>query len=149
MKNIIFAVLIICSLNSCVTSFSSSIIPKTHVNVQGNRANVSTPYGTIGTKLPSYPVNSNSQSNIISGSYCKWLSKDVVKCLQIVPEEKANGYNVFLIQKTNTIDTLNKEYHLALQKIDGEYFLIRNRNVLVSIKDGKAVFNTETFKHTR
>lgn len=139
-------VVIGCCMTSCVTSFSSSILPRTHVNVQGNRANVSTPYGTVSTKLPSFPVY--SQPKNIYGSYCKWLSKDVVRCLQIVPEEKADGYNVYLIQKTNTVDTLNKEFHLSLQKIDGTYLLIRDKTILVNIKEGKATLNNETFKRT-
>ena len=142
---VVIFLIIMCSC-STLTSISSSVIPKTNVSFYGNHASINTPYGNIGAKLPSPTKSFKSQKNIV-GHYCKNHTNNRFRCLQISSSFKEKCYDVFLIQnESQTIDTLDVNYNLSLQKFADEIYLLKAKTIVVTIKNGKAIFKNESFK---
>lgn len=146
---VIFAVVIFSIIMwscSSLTSISSSVIPKTNVSFYGSHASINTPYGNIGAKLPSPTKSVKSQNNIL-GHYCKNHTNNRFKCLQISSSSKGKCYDVLLIQnESHTLDTLVVNYDLSLQKFADGIYLLKDKTIVATIKNGRAIFKNESFK---
>ncbi len=146
---VIFAIVIFSIIMwscSSLTSISSSVIPKTNVSFYGNHASINTPYGNIGAKLPSPTKSIKSQKTIV-GHYCKNHTSNRFRCLQISSSSKENCYDVFLIQnESNILDTLAVNYDLSLQKFADGIYLLKDKTIVATIKNGRANFKNELFK---
>ena len=147
---VIFAVFIFSIIMwscSSLTSISSSVIPKTNVSFYGNHASINTPYGNIGTKLPSPTKSIKSQKTIV-GHYCKNHTNNRFRCLQI-SSSKEKTYDIFLIQnESNILDTVAVNYDLSLQKFADGIYLLKGKMIVATIKNGSAVFKNESFNYS-